>query len=84
MKESILEKIWHHLFGYKYYAVISNRRGTLNVGIHENILLDYEDAKKLLVGNSTFEKLEIVSFRSREKYYTDWDDTLQRYVNKVV
>lgn len=74
MKQSIIQQIIDHIFGRKYYAVISNRIGTFRVGIHENICSSRSEAKKLLLGVGTFQELEIVSFRSRNKYVKQTDD----------
>ena len=74
MKKSIIQAILDHIFGHKYYAVISNRVGTFRVGIHENICASRSEAKKLLMGVTSFQELEIISFRSRNKYIKNVDD----------
>lgn len=74
MKRSIFQQVIDHIFGRKYYAVISNRVGTFRVGIHENICSSKQEAKQLLMGVSSFQEVEIVSFRSRNNYVRQQDD----------
>lgn len=68
MKETLFQAIWHHLVGYKYYAVISNRVGTFDIALHSNICATHKEAKELLHGVASFQPVEIVTFRSRNRY----------------
>lgn len=67
-KESLLEAVWHHLFGYRHYAVVSNDAGTMNINLHNRICETREEAMMVLRGCRSFELVEIVSFRSRHRY----------------
>lgn len=71
MKESLLQLIWHHLFGYHYYAVVSYRTGRFDIALCGHILPTRKEAKKLLQHNSSFSEFEIVSFWSRHRYVYD-------------
>lgn len=68
MNENLLQLMWRHLVGYKYYTVIYNVRGTFELGIGGRIFGTKEEAEKSLDDNVTYRKHEIVSFRSRYKY----------------
>lgn len=72
-KRTLIEMVIDHIFGRKYYAVISYRIGTFMVGIHEPIFQTRSAAKKHLAENKTFKQLEIISFRSRNNYVTTTD-----------
>ena len=74
MKKTIIQQILDHIFGHKYYAVISNRVGTFQVGLHENICATKAEAKQLLMGVASFQQVEIISFRSRNNYIRQTDE----------
>lgn len=82
VKESLLEAVWHHLFGYRYYAVVSNSTGTMEVNLHNRICRTRDEAARVLRGVRSFEMLEVVSFRSRNRYlcvkdgYDTWKNTV--------
>lgn len=75
-RESILQAVMNHLFGRKYYAVISNRIGTLDVGLHENIFESRKEAEHLLDFVQSFNQVEVVSFRSHHLYKRREDGTM--------
>lgn len=72
-EESLLQKIWHFVFGYHYYAVISNPIGTFEANIMLAILPTRREAQKLLEGNTSNKQIEIISFWSRNIYEHKWD-----------
>lgn len=80
VRETLLEKVFHLLFGYRYYAIITYRVGTFRCGIHENIFWTKKDARKVL-GEiyHSFTEMEVVSFRSRYKYNRIYDPKLDVY-----
>ena len=68
MNESLISRIWHFLFGYKYYSIISYAVGTPRCAIHA-ILNSRKEAKQLLDEiSASFKEVEIVTFRSKNKY----------------
>lgn len=71
MKNILIEAIAEHLFGRKYYANIINCRGTFDVMISSSVFLDKQSAYKhrdSLFGNTSYQYIETVSFRSRKNY----------------
>ena len=82
MEESVLERVWHFLFGYRYWAVVSVRKGTMEVGLHTNILSSRSEARRLLADVESYRELEVVSFWSRERYVAEEVDG--RRVNYVM
>ncbi len=82
MKESVLERVWHFLFGYRYWAVVSVRKGTMEIGLHTNILSSRSEARRLLADVESYRELEVVSFWSRERYVAEEVDG--RRVNYVM
>lgn len=75
-RESILQAVMNHLFGRKYYAVISNRIGTFDVGLHEAIFDNRKDAEHYLDFIQLFNEIEVVSFRSHHLYKRREDGTM--------
>lgn len=82
-RENLVQKIWHFVVGYHYYAVVSNSVGTFEAAIHSAILPTRAAAKRHLEGVSAYKELEIVSFWSRNRY-VNYTDESGRNVNKVV
>ena len=82
LKESVLERVWHFVVGYRYYAVVSVRKGTFEVGLHSVILQSRKEAERLLMGVESFREVEVVAFWSRERYVVDRADG--RTVNYMV
>lgn len=82
IRESVLERVWHFLFGYRYWAVVSVRKGTMEVGLHANILSSRSEARRLLADVESYKELEVVSFWSRERYVAECVDG--RNVNYVM
>jgi len=68
MKENLLQLIWHHLFGYVYYTVIYNVKGTFELGIGGKMYNTKMEAMQSLQDNRTYSVFEIVAVRSRNKY----------------
>lgn len=71
VKESVLERVWHFVVGYRYYAVVSVRKGTFEVGLHSVILQSKKEAERLLMGVESYREVEVVAFWSRERYVVD-------------
>lgn len=71
MENALIKAILEHLFGKKYYANIINCRGTLKAEMCSYIFLDKKSAyehRDTLFGNTSFQYIETVSFRSRRNY----------------
>ncbi|MBP5479691.1 MAG: hypothetical protein J6Y15_10075 [Bacteroidaceae bacterium] len=68
MRENLLQMIWHHLFGYKYYTTVFNVRGTFELGVGGRIFSTRKEAERSLDDNTTYKMFEVVSFWSRNKY----------------
>lgn len=67
-KESLLEAIWHHLVGYRYYAIISNSVGTMDINLHNRICETREEAVRVIRQCRSFDCVEVVSFFSKHRY----------------
>lgn len=80
---TVLKSIAHLLFGYKYYAVILNTRGTKRTELTSFIFRTKEEVKQYkesMETNLSYKILEVVSFRSRNGFYHRPDDPVDHCI----
>lgn len=80
---TVLERLNHLLFGYKYYANIVATKGTTRVELCSYIFRTKEEADKHrsdVESTLTFRFIETVSFRSRKGYYHRPDDPVDHCI----
>ncbi len=66
-----IHRIWERLAGHKYYANIINMRGTLTAELSCHIFAtkgEADEHRRRLWGNSSYQWIETVTFRSRTRY----------------
>ena len=68
MQKSLFRVISEFLFGYKYYTPIYHHAECFDAVMHGGIFKTKREAEQILLGNTSFILIEVVSFRSREIY----------------
>lgn len=73
-RESLLEAVWHHVVGYRYYAIVSNSVGTMQIHLHTRICRTRGEAEAVIAGCTSYNKVEIIAFWSRNRYMSYVDE----------
>lgn len=83
MKESLLQKVFHFVFGYRYYGVVLNRRGTMEIVNSAFIFTSKKDITETFDESMTFRVIEVVSFWSRNKYVRVYNPNRDEMENRI-